>query len=105
MDSSIYYLEKRASQRQHDLVDEARRHAAGQEVRRAARARAATRSHERALLTTAARPGAALALQPRTVEFAAECVERVAAWRRAAGTVGRSLVGVGRRLEQVGRAA
>src|SRR5690554_1456663 len=105
MDSSIYYLEKRVRQRQHDLFEEARRRAAVQEARDAARVRAATRAHERALLTMAARPGAALALQPRPVEFAAECAERVAAWRRAAGTLGRSLVGVGRRLEQVGRAA
>lgn len=61
---------------------------------------------ERTLLTTAARPGAALVFQPRSPsELVSECAEKVAAWRLAAARFGRSLISVGRRLEQVGKAA
>ncbi len=107
MERSLSYLERSMRDRQHELLAEAQRIAAA----RAARSGyylAATRSsaRDRALLNAVARPGAAITLQPRpAADIAAECAAKVAAWRRAAASFGRSLVTVGRRLEQVGRAA
>lgn len=107
MDSTLYYLERAVRDRQHELRAEAERLAQARTARRAERALAMNaRAAERVLLTTVARPGVSLVLTPRPPsQVAADCAERVAAWRRAASSLGRSLVNMGRRLEQVGRAA
>lgn len=103
MDRSVSYLERSIRDRQRELLQEAERLAM---VRQARLGSARSSVRERTLLTTAARPGAALVLQPRSPkEIAADCVEKVAAWRLAAASFGRSLISVGRRLEQVGRVA
>lgn len=105
MDRSLTFLERSVRDRQRELLQEAQRLAMVRQARSEGAGVLNRRSvRDRALLTTAARPGAALVLQPRSpLEIASECAEKVAAWRLAAARFGRSLISVGRRLEQVGR--
>lgn len=107
MDKSLSYLERAMHDRQADLLAEAYRLAAVRAARSGRQlAGGPGRASERAILSAAARPGVTLALQPRApTELAADCVAKIAAWRRAAAGFGRSLVSVGHWLEHVGRAA
>lgn len=107
MSHTFAYLEMTAKERQREMLAEARRigqvRAARDDVRVVG---AATPARDRTLLTTVGRPGVTLALAPRSAqEIVSDCVEKVAAWRRAAAGLGRSLVSVGRRLEEAGRSA